>query len=130
MVNAGPQIAQGAVVTFTVPDSATVSVPPRCQSDGALLTCEVPDIPVGDSWQDTVVVHAAKIGVARITATVEPQEDDHEKADNSVVSSALILTVSGEEKDSGAGSGFTLLLILLCSLAWRYGSPAIARRTA
>ena len=130
VANSGPQVAQGAVVSFTIPASATVSVPPRCQSDGELLTCEVPDIAVGDSWQDTLVVHAAKVGVARITATVEPQEDDHDKADNTVATSALILTVSGEDKDSGAGSGFALLLILFCSLAWRFGSPAIARRTA
>jgi uncharacterized repeat protein (TIGR01451 family) len=120
--NAGPQTAQGTVVSFTIPARTTVSVPSGCRLEGELLICEVPDIPATDTWEDTLVLHAAKTGSAPITATVEPQEDDHDVADNTVAANAFILPQFTGPATGGAGSGFTLLMLLAGCLVWRLTS--------
>ena len=56
-----------------------------------MLVCEVPDIPATDTWEDTLVLHAAKAGNASITASIEPVEEDHDAANNTVAVSAFIL---------------------------------------
>ncbi len=119
--NSGPQVARGTVVKFTIPSRTTVSTPSRCQLEGDLLICEVPDIPVAGTWKDTLLLHADNAGRVNISANLEPQEDDHERGDNSVYTSAFIVPhVSG-----GAGSGFALSMMLICCLAWRLGHRAI-----
>jgi uncharacterized repeat protein (TIGR01451 family) len=120
IANAGPQTAQGTVVSFTIPAGTTVSVPSGCQLEGELLVCEVPDIPATDTWEDTLVLHAAKAGNASITASIEPVEEDHDAANNTVAVSAFILPQFSNE--SGGGSGFSLLVALLGCLTWRLRS--------
>ena len=122
IANAGPQTAQGTVVSFSIPARMTVSVPSGCQLEDELLICNVPDIPATESWQDTLVLHAAKAGNASITASVEPEEEDHDTANNTVAASAFILPQFSNE--SGGGSGFALLVVLLGCLVWRLRSLA------
>jgi hypothetical protein len=125
--NSGPQTAEGALVSFAIPIHTTVSVPSRCRVEEGLLICEVPDIPVTETWQDTLVLRAAKAGNAVITATVDPQENDPDDGNNTAVANAIIVPqLSGTtSSSSGGGSGFTLLIPLLCCMVWRlWGAPA------
>jgi hypothetical protein len=120
IANAGPQTAQGTVVSFSIPARTTVSVPSGCRLEEELLICDVPDIPAAESWQDTLVLHAAKAGNASITASVEPEEEDHVTANNTVATNTFILPRFSNE--SGGGSGFALLVVLLGCLTWRLKS--------
>jgi hypothetical protein len=124
--NSGPQTAKGIIVTFMIPAHAAVSVSSRCQQAGDELTCEVPDLPIQETWKDTVVLHAMNAGIAWITAIADSQEDDHDQDNNSGVTgvfveaeaSALTAITSG-----GGATGVTLPILLLLCLARRLRHP-------
>ena len=129
--NSGPQTARDIVVTFEIPANATVSVSSRCEQTGELLSCEVPDLPIEDSWRDTVVLRATGVGLARITAVAASQESDPDLDNNTGVAGILIEAEKSAVKASGGGGSAVFLPIpLLVCLAWRLRNRAIAGNRA
>ena len=119
--NFGPQTAQGVIVKFMIPAHATVSVSSRCQQAGDMLTCEVPDLPIEETWKDTVVLHAASAGVGWITAIVQSDEDDPNPDNNSGFTGVFVEAEKSEfvAYSGGGGSCVTLPILLLLFLARR-----------
>jgi hypothetical protein len=119
--NAGPQTAEGIVVTFMIPSHAAVSVSSGCQQSGEMLTCEVPDLLSDDEWSDTLVLHATGSGSALITAIAGSHENDPDPANNSgstgffVEAKESVFTTAG----GGGSTGVTLPLLLLLFLVRR-----------
>jgi uncharacterized repeat protein (TIGR01451 family) len=124
--NSGPQVAKDILVTFTVPPHARVSVPSRCEQQGETLTCAVPELPIAEAWQDTLVLHAMSAGVDPMTASVQSEENDPDPANNSVSTSVYVMEQAQAVTTSGGGSGFTLSLLLLVGLVIRLGRAATA----
>ena len=129
--NSGPQTARGIVVSFRIPANTTVSVSSRCEQAGQLLTCNVPDLPVDEKWDDTVVLRAESTGIAQITGFAVSEENDLDPDNNTVTTSFNVETeksvVVASDGGGGGGSAFTLPVLLLLWLAWRLWNPAIAR---
>ncbi len=126
--NSGPQTAEGIVVMFTLQAQASVSVSSRCQQTGQVLTCEVPNLPIGESWNDTVVLHATSIGFASIHAVAASQEDDHDPDNNTGFTGVFIEAEESAATTStsgGGGTGITLPILLLLCLAQRLRNRAI-----
>ncbi len=121
--NSGPQTAEGIVVTLMIPSHAAVSVSSRCQQAGDMLTCAVPDLPIEETWKDTVVLHAASAGIAWITAIAASQEDDHDPDNNTGFTGVLVeaekSAFTASASGGGGSSGVILPILLLLFLARR-----------
>jgi uncharacterized repeat protein (TIGR01451 family) len=129
--NSGPQTAEGIIVKFMIPAHAPMSVSSRCQQAGDMLSCEVPDLPIEDTWKDTVVLHATSPGTAWITATAGSQEEDHDPDNNTGFTGVFVeAEKSAFTASGGGGSVVALPILLLLCLAMRLGNRAIGRGPA
>jgi hypothetical protein len=88
-----------------------------------MLTCAVPDLPIEETWKDTVVLHTASAGIAWITAIAASQEDDHDPDNNTGFTSVFVeaekSAFTASASGGGGSSGVILPILLLLFLARR-----------
>jgi uncharacterized repeat protein (TIGR01451 family) len=84
VTNLGPDAATNVVVTDTLPSGVTfVSASPGCVHSAGVVTCNLGNIPAGDSVTITIVVTVTAPGTISNTATVTSDTLDPNTANNS-----------------------------------------------
>jgi uncharacterized repeat protein (TIGR01451 family)/CSLREA domain-containing protein len=84
VINNGPDPATNVVVTDTLPSGVTfVSASPGCVHSAGVVTCNLGNIPAGDSVTITIVVTVTAPGTISNTATVTSDTLDPNTANNS-----------------------------------------------
>ena len=97
--NAGPDAARDVTVATTLPADATAQAASGCSAAGAVVTCDLGDVPSGGSATGTLTVRHGSPGVKTVTSTVDSPTADPDPSDDS---DAEETTVEAEPAPAGA----------------------------
>ena len=97
--NAGPDTARGVTVATTLPADATAEPASGCSTAGAVVTCELGDVPSGGSATGALVVRHGSPGVKAVTSRVDSPTDDPNAANDA---DSEETTVEAEPAPAGA----------------------------
>ena len=109
VTNAGPDAAEGVVLTDPLPAGPTlVDVPPGCTFDGSTITCPIGHLDNGATITYSFTVTVDEAGdvtnsATVATVTVDPNPDNN--ASNAAVSAGGVLPPTGSEIAGALGLG-------------------------